>query len=180
MRTIETTVYSFDELNDSAKEKAIENIRESYYRYNDFSEYVLDDCYLLEPLELRANKEILIENNRKIYYSLNRDRHIDISKAMEIQDSRLFLKWLGIDDDLIDKVDYTILKDEIEFSNQSDDEFTDDEITILEDAEIKFNLHCQDILNSIEESIDYCFSDESIIEDIYANELEFTEDGNRI
>ena len=185
MRTIETTVYSFDELNDSAKEKAIENIRESYYRYNDFSEYVLDDCYLLEPRREELNifpeyKDILIKNNRKIYYSLDRNKYIDISGAMEIQDSRLFLKWLGLDDDLIDKVDYTILKDEIEFSNQSDDEFTDDEITILEDAEIKFNLHCQDILNSIEESIDYCFSDESIIEDIYANELEFTEDGNRI
>lgn len=180
MRTITTTVYSFDELNDSAKEKAIDNIRKSYYRYNDFSEYVLDDCYLLEPLELRANKEILIENNRKVYFSLDRNRYIDISNAMEIQNSTLFLKWLGIDDDLIDKVDYTILKDEIEFSNQSDDEFTDEEITILYAAEIKFKLHCQDILNCIEKSIDYCFSDESITEDIYANELEFTDKGERI
>jgi hypothetical protein len=185
MRTITTTVYSFDELNDSAKKRAIENIREQYYRCNDFSEYVIDDCYLLEPRNEELSifseyKDLLIKNNRKVYYSLDRDRHIDISKAMEIQDSRLFLKWLGLDDDLIDKVDYDILKDDIEFSNQSDDEFTDDEMTVLCAAEIKFREHCQDILNCIEKSIDYCFSDESIIEDIYANLLEFTDNGEKL
>ena len=185
MRTIITTVYSFDELNDSAKEKAIENIRESYYRYNDFSEYVLDDCYLLEPRQEELNifpeyKDLLIKNSRKIYFNLDRYRSIDISQAMEIQSSTLFLKWLGIDNDLIDKVDYTILKDSIEFMNQSDDEFTDDEFTILEAAELKFKNHCNYILERIEMGIDYCFSDEGIEQDIISNDWEFTENGERI
>lgn len=51
MRTITTTVYLFDELNDSAKQKAIENIREQYYRYNDYcfsDESIPGDIYANE------------------------------------------------------------------------------------------------------------------------------------
>lgn len=185
MRTITTTVYSFDELNDSAKGKAIKNIREIYYQSNNFAEYSIDDCYLLEPRQEEMNifpeyKDLLIKNNRKIYFDLDRNRHIDISQAMEIQSSTLFLKWLGLDQRLIDKVDYTILKDSIEFMNQSDDEFTDDEFTILEAAELKFKNHCNYILERIEMGIDYCFSDEGIEQYIIANDWEFTENGERI
>ena len=49
MRTEEITIYEFHELSEKAKQKAIENVRESYYVYNEFSEWVIDDCCLLEP-----------------------------------------------------------------------------------------------------------------------------------
>lgn len=185
MRTITTTVYSFDELSEIAQQKAIENIREDYYKSNNFAEYSIDDCYLLEPRHEELSifseyKDILIKNNRKIYFDLDRNRHIDISQAMEIQNSTLFLKWLGLDQRLIDKVDYTILKDSIEFLNQSDNEFTVIQDAKLRAAEYKFKNHCNYILERIEMGIDYCFSDEGIEQDIIANEWEFTENGERI
>lgn len=176
MREITTKVYSFSELSEDAKQKAIDNIRNSYYEYNDFSEWAIDDCYLLQPKEL-MNDELIIENNRKIYFSLDRNRYIDISKAMEIQDVNLFLKWLGLDESLIDKIDFDILSDSIVFMNQSDEEFTDIEWEKLNNAEEKFGNHCDEVLNRIEADIDYRFTDEAIIESITSNDYEFTEDG---
>jgi hypothetical protein len=187
MRIIETKVFTFDELNEDAKQKAIENMRNSYYEHNDFCSWAIDDCALLEPIEKElielfgSNYDFpLIKNNRKVYFSLDRDRHIDISKAMEIQNSTQFLQWLGLDEELIEKVDYTIFEDEIEFLNQSDDEFTDEELEKLKQAEEKFHNHCLDILNRLEQNYEYRFTDEAIIEDIECNAYEFTEEGKLI
>lgn len=180
MRTITTTIYSFDELSEQAKQKAIENIRECYYVDNDFAQWVIDDCSLLEPKELQNEDSILIENNRKVYFDLDRNKHLDISQAMEIKNSTKFLKWLGLNDNLIDKVDYTIHADEIEFSNQSDDEFTEGDMIVLDLAEEKFKNHCNYILERIEMGIEYRYSDEGITEDIYNNDWEFTEDGKTL
>lgn len=178
MRTIIKNIYTFNELSEEAKKQAIENVRNSYYQYNDFSEWAIDDCYLLQPEEL-MNEDILIKNNRKIYFSLDRDRYIDISKAMEIQNSVKFLKWLGLDKKLIDKIDYDIKKDSIEFYNQSDKDFTENQQRKLDFAESKFNDHCEIILERIEKDIDYRFEDESIIEDINSNNIEFYENGDK-
>jgi hypothetical protein len=186
MRTIKTTVYSFDELNDSAKEKAIENIREDYYRDNDFAEWVIDDCCLLEPEELKNEDSILIENNRKVYFDLGRNKHIDISQAMEIKDDERFLEWLGIKkDDFLDEnrysiIEYRINSDSIEFDTTDwNVEFTKEQEDILNDAKIKFKNHCNYILDRIEMGIEYRYSDEGITEDIYSNDWEFTEDGSK-
>jgi hypothetical protein len=173
MRTITTPnfkVYLFDELSKEAKKKAIENQRSKYYEYNDFCEWAIDDCFLLEPKhqelmdlfgedfykELNKHKkykdEPLIKNNRKIYFSLDRDRHIDISNAMEIQDNDLFLKWLGVTDKMIreDVVYFTIGKDTIDFEeNRIDKDFTDENVEVLDEAKEKFEAHCQDILNRL-------------------------------
>ena len=176
MRTIETKVYAFSELNDAVKKIAISEIENKYNEYNDFSEWAIDDCYLLQPIEL-INEELLIVNNRKIYFSLGYNRYIDISNAMEIQNSTLFLKWLGLDKRLINKVDYKICLDHLEFMNQSKNDFTAIQQTKLNAAGKKFRDHCQDILRRIETGIEYRFTDESIIEDIEANEYEFTADG---
>ena len=48
---------------------------------------------------------------------------------------------------------------------------------VIQDAIDKFEEHISDCLASIEKNIDYMFSDEAIIEDIEANEFEFTEAG---
>lgn len=178
MREITTKVYSFNELSEESRDKAIDNIRNSYYEYNDFSEWAIDDCYLLQPKEL-MNDELIIENNRKIYFSLDRDRYIDISKAMEIKDVNIFLKWLGLDELLIDKIDFDIFEDSIDFMNQSDEEFTDVEWEKLKNAEEKFGSHCDEVLDRIEADIDYRFTDESIIDDIESNDYEFHDDGTK-
>jgi len=188
MKTIKINLYKYNELTNEAKEKAIENIRESYYEYNDFANWAKDDCYLLNPpynelKELAKNNfllkdDILIKKNRNIYFSLDRNRYIDISEAMGVQDSSFFLQWLGIMDfDLIDKIDYFIGKDTIEILNQSDEDFTDVEEKIISEAITKFENHCEEILTNISKSIDYRFTDEAIIEDIIANEYDFLKDG---
>ncbi len=182
MRTIETKVYSFNELSEEAKQKAIETIRDINYEYNDFAEWAIDDCSLLEPMEKEISKFKnydfpLIKNNRKIYFSLGRNRYIDISRAMEIQDDKMFLNWLGIDNRLIDKISFEIGKDTIDFEIHL--ELTEIQEQKLERAKEKFEDHCEDILNRIENDIDYRFSDEAIIEDIEANDYEFTEEGKR-
>jgi hypothetical protein len=96
---------------------------------------------------------------------------------MEIQDDKMFLNWLGIDNRLIDKISFEIGKDTIDFKIHL--ELTEIQEQKLERAKEKFEDHCEDILNRIENDIDYRFSDEAIIEDIEANDYEFTEEGKR-
>jgi hypothetical protein len=177
MRIIETKAYEFNELSEEAKEKAIENHRENMYDL-DIGYWVIDDCYLLNP---KGIDDLIIGNTRKIYYSLDRDRHIDISNGMEVKDDIAFLEWLEIPFDIHNKVYYTIGKDTIEFEENEDGyTFTDNEWEILDNAKEIFEDHCGWVLNCIESSIEYYFSDENIIEDITCNEYEFTEEGNII
>lgn len=193
MRTIETTVYKFNELVEDAQQNAIEKIRDFYYEYNDFVSLAIDDCALLEPphkeLEDLFGTEYdfpLIKNNRKVYFSLGRDRNIDISNAMEISSHNQFLLWLGIkESDFLDEegfsiLDYKIGTDTIEFDTTDYSiEFTKEQETILEMAKEKFEEHCEDILKGIEKEIDYRFTDEAIIEDILANDYEFLSNGEQ-
>ena len=101
---------------------------------------------------------------------------------MEIVSKEVFLLWLGVTQRMVDAdlVHFKIGEDTIEFEeNHWDKEFTERDLRILERAKEKFENHCEDILRSIEESIDYRYSDEAIEEDAIANEYEFTEDGTR-
>lgn len=186
MRTIETKVYTFDELSKDAKQNAINNYRNQLYSGNDFAEWAIDNCSLLEPhdRELRElfgddYKFPLIENNRKIYFSLDRDRYIDITDAAIITNESQFLTWLGIPEQMHDNVYFTIRKDTIEFEeNDYNHEFNEIEQQILVEAQEKFEEHCSEILTSIEADIDYRYSDEAIIDDIISYGYEFTENGN--
>ena len=183
MKTINLNVYQFNELNEEAKQKAIENIRNSYYEHNDFLEWAIDDCALLEP----SHKELialygdkynfpLLWNNRKIYCSLDRNRYIDISNAMEVTNKEQFLTWLGLGSELIDKVNFVIGEDTIGFSEY--DELTESEKLVLSEGAKKFEEHCQTVLNRIEADYEYSFTDEAIIEVIESNETEFLIDGS--
>jgi hypothetical protein len=182
MRTIETKIYQFNELSEKSKEVAIEDFRENKYGDSYILDWIVDDCYLLEPKhdDLVASlgslyKDLIIENNRKVYFSLDRDRHIDISNAMVIKDDYLFLKWLGLPDELIDEVSYTIGRDTIYFEKYPFEEYPNQDI--IDNAVEKFESHCEDILRRIESSYEYQFSDEYIIDEIISNEYEFLDNG---
>lgn len=183
MKTININIYSFNELSEEAKETAMEQVRQRYYENNDYAKWAIDDCSLLEPLHTELEKLFrteynfpLIKNNRKVYFSLDRGRYIDISQAMEITNEQQFLTWLGLKESLKDKVSYTIQKDTIEFYSYED--LTEEEEECLSEATSKFEDHCSEILNRIEVDYDYRFTDEAIIEDIEANEMEFLIDGS--
>lgn len=185
MRVIETKIYKFEELTEEAKESAIDNIREMYYQCNDFAEWAIDDDFLLNPpfkelgdLGIDENYPILIGNNRRICFSLDRDRHIDISNALVIEDEKYFFLWLGIPEALQKEIyDYDILSDSISFDFHDLDSLTNEQNNIFDNAVEKFEDHCHDILKSIEDEIDYRFSDEAIKEEIQGNSYEFTEGG---
>ena len=192
MRTLQIKLFTFDELSNEAKENAIKQVRESYYEYNDFCQWAIDDCALLEPLENELTEILgkdykfpLLKNTRKkLYFSLDRNRFIDISNAMMITDDDDFLKWLEIDKNLfLDNdgfliLDYKIGKDTIEFeTNDFNIDFSNEQNKILDIAIEKFESHCNDILARIESGYEYRFTDEAIIQDIEATEMEFEKDG---
>ena len=204
IQVTEKTVYTADDILNNPeyaeiKENAIEKMGESYYEYNEFCSWIVDCDYLFEPKhkeivdlyksEGKEYKRALIDHNPlKVYFSLDRDRYLDASEALTIDDDYMFLRWLGIPKNMVDNVYYTIGKSGhyspetiIEFEeNDSDIEFTDEQNEILDEAVEKFSDHVADVLNNIEKSYDYYFTEEAILEDIAANEYEFDEDGNII
>ena len=192
MRTIEIKLYSFDELTDEAKEKAIYNVRNQDGYGDDFASWAVDDCALLEPLEAelvelfgKDYKFPLIKNTRKrIFFSLDRDWFLDVEKAIDITNEEHFLTWLGVPKSLQDKVYYRIYTPKyrnsdttIGFEEATDEDFTEEEESILEGAKVKFNNHILDVLKRIEADIDYRYSDEAVIDDIIGYGYEFLEDG---
>ena len=194
MRVIETKVFTFDELSDKAKETAIENIRNSYYEHNDFAEWAIDDCGLLEPLHKELTELLgagykfpLLENTRnKLYFDIDSGQSIDISNAMAVTNDDDFLKWLGIehkdfeDEEGFFALNYKIGKDTIEFElDNGGNDFTDKQEKLIKEAVDKFEEHCMNILERISKDIEYRFTDEAITEDIKLNEWEFRVDGSQ-
>lgn len=192
MRTIEIKLYSFDELTDEAKVKAIDNVRNQDGYGVDFGSWAVDDCSLLEPLhdelaELFGEdyKFPLIKNTRKgIYFGLGRGWFLDVAEAIDVTNDEHFLTWLGVPKGLQDKVYYSIYTPKhrysdttIEFVEATGEDFTGAEEIILEDAKVKFDNHIKDVLKRIENDIEYRYSDEAVAEDIIANGYEFLECG---
>lgn len=189
MRTIEVNVYKFEELSDEAKEVAIEQMRNRYYEYNDFASWAIDDCSLFEPkheelirLFGKEYKFPLIENTRKnIYFNTDRNWFLDCVDAIEITNDNQFLKWLGLTDEIINNEDFSFHIFNPNYRNADTtidfDGFDSKFDEVISNAQDKFNEHIQDVLKRIEDSIEYRFSDEAIIEDIKANEYEFLSNG---
>ena len=196
MRIIETQVYTFDELSDDAKEKAIEKFRDNEYKHLDL-DYFAEDCiYQLEKLGFV---------NPQVQYSLGYCQGDGLSfeadEYSKLED--LYIEELGKEKEKTAK----LLADNSTFictgnkggycyastshidlyiENYSSGINTDcnninDVVHIvrgkLEDLYI-------DICNNLEkqgyDEIEYRLSDECIIENIQCNEYEFTKEGKLI
>jgi len=191
MRTIRTKVYKFDELSEQAKQTAIEEVRNEYYKYNDFANWVVDDCALFEPKEKELVELFgedynfpLIKNTREsIYFDTERNRFLDCEKAMQITNKKQFLLWLGLTEDIINGDDFSFNIFTPNYRNADTtidfDGFDSKFDEAISNAQDKFNDLIGDILERIEADIDYRFTDEAIIEDIEANEYEFLSNGKK-
>ena len=192
MRTVETKVFSFNELSEDAKENAVEQVRNYYCNYNEFGEWAKDDCWLLNPPHKDVKKynlkdNILLSNSRKnIYFSIDRNWFLDCQEAIAVEDENAFLDWLGLPKELASKTEYEIFTPpfrnadtRIEFTHNENEYFTYSEEDYLGQAVHKFETHINNCLKGIEDSINYRFTDEAIMEDIEANEYEFEEDGTQ-
>ena len=197
MKTIEVKIYYFNELSAAAQQIAIDQFRDRKYEDSSVAEWVIDDCYLFEPKNAvmeglfgeeykKLNKPVMA-NTRKVYFDTERNRHLDADEGIQITNEKMFLIWLGIPEEMHEKVYFTIKNfggrhpdTIITFEeNECGYEFTAEENKILENAAEKFNDHMEEVLNRIGESIDYQFSDEYISEEIEMNEYEYTADGKR-
>jgi len=197
MKTIEVKIYYFNELTTAAQQIAIDQFRNRKYEDSSVGEWVIDDCYLFEPKNAvmerlfgeeytKLNKPVMA-NTRKVYFDTDRNRHLDADEGIEITNEKMFLTWLEIPQELQEKLFYTIKNfggrypdTIIQFEeNECDYEFTAEENKILLNAANKFNDHMEEVLNRIEQSIEYQFTDEYIAEEIEMNEYEYTADGKR-
>lgn len=187
MRTISTNIYSFNELSEQAKQNAIENVRNSYYEYNNFGRWAVDDCALFEPphkelVQLLGNAYNfpLIKNTRdSIYFDTEaRYAYLDCENAMVITNREHFLLWLGIPLSAQKEIEYSIETPNGNYnSTEIVFEYPEELEGVVNAATEKFKEHIQTILNNIEQDIEYRFTDEAIIEDIIG--WEFLEDGQR-
>lgn len=198
MKTIEVQIYHFNELSEAAQQIAIDQFRQRKYEDSSVFDWAIDDCFLFEPNhkemetlfseEYTKLKKPVIANTRKnIYFDTERNKHLDADEGIEITNEKMFLIWLGIPEEMHEKIYFTIKNNWARYpdtiirfeENDSDYQFTDQENVILENAAQKFSDHMDEVLDRIEKSIDWQFSDECIAEDIEINEYEYTADGKR-
>lgn len=187
MKTLRLKIYKFNELNKKAKEVAIEQIRNNYYENNDFGSWAVDDCALFEPKQQELDLigfagEFLIKNTREsIYFTTDQNKYLMCAKAMQITNDDLFLKWLGIPNECLNDIVYSLFNSG--YRNDSTKINFDNYLSMydnaIENATKKFNNHIQDVLKRIKADIDYRFTDEAIIDDIEANEYEFLSNGKQ-
>lgn len=203
----------FNELSKEAAENAIEKIRNERYEDSDICEWAVDDSELFEPpheemAELfgddyyKANgNRFMIENDspKKISFVGKQDQnhYLHCSKAMEISNSNLFLRWLGIPPKFFKYIYYAFIdggygysgsNTTIDFQIDDYEEFNEkfgakgEKILgeYFEKAEEKFDLHMDHVLTKISSCIDSQYEDDAIIDHIESNEITFDEDGNPI
>jgi len=206
-RTITTELFKFEELSPEAKEKAIQNYREQLeegrHGASDFPNWAIDDCSLLEPKHVDMvellGEDYYLENKGQFVFKNNREgitfncdypyRHLSFHKALEVTNGRMFLLFLGIPEKFHNSVDYDFYEDghrhpdsKIEFEITNQEDLTPQELKELQDAievaTTRFDSHRDNILDRIENDIEYRYSDESIEEELENDDsIEFTADG---
>jgi hypothetical protein len=158
MRTIQTTVYSFDELSEAAKQKAIEKLKDINVNHN-WWDSVYEDA---------ANVFITI-NGFDIY---RKDITVSVDNVQETIGK--ILEEHGKVCDTY-KLAEKFLSD---YNELAEDENFDDKNADLEADFIQ--AIGEEYLSILSNEYDYRTSDEAIIETIEANSYEFTEEGELI
>ena len=177
MRTIETTLYQFDELSDSAKNRARENFRRSGY---------LDDTAQWNGQEASASRETFLDEfNAEFRQGLCGSECVRIDEDAhrhggigDLEYVRLW-KYLNANHaDCISKIGHC------QFTGITWDESLLDGIAEFMRKPYRIDFEsllyscCEDLRIAVERENDCQNSDESIDESILANEYEFTENGD--
>jgi len=176
MRIIETKVYRFKELDEQAKEKAIENNRETFVEDSwwEFIEYDLEMFGLkLEEFDLVRRNYVKLE----MYYDLDKicDKIIEIcgDKSEIYKIAERYSK------------ECKVIQDDMDSLNDMDTDKDEYDLTILlhktEDLEEEFLKEMsEEVLSMLKNEYEYLTSEECIIEMFEANGYEFTEEGKLI
>jgi hypothetical protein len=171
MRTIEKTIYTFDELSDSAKEKAISNLSDINTDY-DWWEGTYEDAkrigLKITSFELdrqrNAEGEFLLSANEVAQNIFN--EHGEMCETYKTAEA-FMKKWQPIFDSYLD-----------EYSENYECYASETALADLEDEFLKSLL--EDYSMMLQSESEYLQSDESIIETILSNGYEFDENGNMV
>lgn len=176
-------LFLYDELSDNAKERALEwapdiNVDHEWWNYdgildveqNKWAKWGLKDCLF---------------SYDKIYFDLDQGGYLAFEN-LKVSDKEVFRRALGIPKKLWAKVYYSFSRQDrrdgdtfLELEHQSNEEFTGNEVMILDRAVAQFNdwreeAHCQ-----LRREYEYQTSREAVEEAYRANEYTFTEEGRR-
>jgi len=177
MRTIttHTDVYKFDELNEVAKQAALENMAyvnvEHHNWFDDMYEDAKNIGLIITDFELDNNKKAI----GKLNYSLKetvqaiQEDHGDTCETFKLAE-----KFDKEYDELVGK--YSSEEDPERVAEDNEDEF-DSKADQLEELFLKELLEAY--ADMLEKDYEHLTSKEAIIDTIEANEYEFTEDGEQ-
>jgi hypothetical protein len=184
MEIKEIKTFKFNELNEKAKEKAIEKMWDINVDY-DWWEF--DGLMGLTKKEKSARKikecpdDII--NWKNLYFDLDRGSYIQFID-ITVPNEDVFRKFLRINKRLWGKVYYSFLNSNREINtaieieeNEYDLYFTKKEQEIIDRAISIFNDKVKDALIDLKKQYEYLTSKEAIIETIEINEYDFREDG---
>jgi hypothetical protein len=180
-------VYNFNELNEAAKEKAIEQFQDINVNY----EWYEDDCIYNEI----ANDYGLEINMDEINFDLDRENYAAFEtythgskknyvKGIYIDDYQKFFKKAGLNTKLkrVKEAIGNIWIDHNHFAggeirNYVNSDYTELTEADLEDLETCLEKFTDKILDVLKQQYEYLTSSEAIIETIETNEYQFLEDG---
>ena len=181
MKTKTINIYSFNELSDEAKEKALSEYREVKESWDSFDIDFLREDFKEELLKIG----ILIEN---FYFDIYKNEFYfsnpQIVYPILFLEKMGFTKWL-----MVKELSFKSEEEREEFKELLEDNFfiTDNEMNYIESNgeafEEEINEKFKDIrmkfLKQVREDYEYQMSDEALTEEIEANEYEFLNDGGR-
>jgi hypothetical protein len=172
MRTITETLYTFGELSDKAKLRAIEENRHINLNHDWWMEG--------EPL---LDTEIFHSNRADVEFDLGAEAKIRF-KGLKVKDSSQFFRWLGIPEKYWEQIGFEFFS----FGNESstrlsilswDDPVEKELETALETAKTRFYIKTQDACKLLLDEYEDLTSDLCIADVLEGNAYEFYEDGTR-
>lgn len=199
-------VFTIDELSDSAKEKALEKLRQSEYEFSDdfFADY--DGLIYDEKSELSDYD--VFDNYTKKYYDLDRGQYIQFPDLVVNNEAKLGMM-LGLPQSLVDNINFSFVSnrenntqiefhdlltgDTLNFSRQDPSEYfadykkytdKDDKTLTKKDFELlaraseKWDDMMHNAWKSLRDSYEYQFTDEALLEKAEYNGYEFDSEGN--
>jgi hypothetical protein len=173
--TVTREIYTFEELSEKAKEKALQkllNINLDHNWWNDEYEDAKNIGLKITAFGLDRNKHA---EGKFICSATEVADKIMIEHGNECETYKTAFNFLNERDTLVRKFSDGISTDIVTKENEYkfDQEADELEEQFLEDI-------LEDYANILQKQYEYLYSDEAIIETIEANEYEFTEDGEQI
>lgn len=172
MKTIEIKLYSFDELSDEAKQKAIEKLSDINVKY-DWWNTTYEDA---ENVGLKITAfdidRASYVHGEFIFPAIAVSAKIIQEHGKDCATHKTALKFSADYDVLVAKYSDGIDKTKVTYENE--DTFNQESGALENDF---LNSLCEDYLKILRDDYEYQTSEEAIIEMIIANKYDFTEDG---